>query len=124
MKDLKNLINFHSLENIDEFIGTIDKKKVFGMDENSTPYHFKNLCIKNDIVTYNFENPCLYPKAIKNVIELNGARNANIRDGISISQYLFWLKTKIKLDEMDELKAAEYLLNLRKDNELYFLPFI
>ena len=122
MKDFENLINFHSLENIDEFIVTIDNKKVFGMDENFTPYHFKNLCIKNDIVTYNFENPCLYPKAIKNVIELNGARNANIRDGISISQYLFWLKTKIKLDEMDELKAAEYLLNLRKDNELYFSP--
>ena len=94
MKDLENLINFNSLENIDEFIVTIDNKKVFGMDENFTPYHFKNLCIKNDIITYNFENPCLYPKAIKNVIELNGARNANIRDGISISQYLFWLKTK------------------------------
>ena len=122
LKDLEKLINFHSLENIDEFIVKIDNKKVFGMDENFTPYHFKNLCIKNDIVTYNFENPCLYPKAIKNVTELNGARNANIRDGISISKYLFWLKTKIKLDEMDELKAAEYLLNLRKDNELYFSP--
>ena len=120
MKDLENLINFNPLENIDEFISTIDNKKIFGMDENSTPYHFKNLCNKNDMLTCNFENPCFYPKAIKNVTELNGAKKANIRDGISIVKYLFWLKTKIKLDEMDELKAAEYLLNLRKNNEHYF----
>jgi Xaa-Pro aminopeptidase len=122
MKDLDNIINFHPLENIDEFIGTTDSTKVFGMDKNFISYHFKNLCIKNDILTYNFENPCLYPKAIKNVTELNGAKNANIRDGISIFKYLFWLKTKIKLDEMDELKAAEYLLTLRKNNKHYFSP--
>ena len=121
-KDLENLVNFHPLEKIDEFISTIDNNKIFGIDENSTAYHFKNLCIKSSILTYNFENPCLYPKAIKNVVELNGAKNANIRDGISIVKYLFWLKTKIKLDEMDELKAAEYLFNLRKDNEYYFSP--
>jgi len=122
MKDLENLINFHPLENIDEFICTIDNKKVLGMDKNFTSHHFKNLCIKNGILAYNFENPCLYPKAIKNITELNGAKNANIRDGVSVFKYLFWLKTKIKLDEMDELKAAEYLLNLRKDNENYFSP--
>ena len=122
MRDFEHLINFHLLENIDEFISTIDNKKIFGIDEDSTAYHFKDLCIKNGIFTYNFENPCLYPKAIKNATELNGAKNANIRDGISIVKYLFWLKVKIKLDEMDELKATEYLLNLRKNNKYYFSP--
>ena len=122
VKDFENLINFNPLKNIDEFIITIEAKKVFAMDENSSSYHFKNLCINNDILTYNFENPCLYPKAIKNLTEINGAKNANIRDGISVVKYLFWLKTKIKLDEMDELKAAEYLLSLRKNNEHYFSP--
>jgi len=120
VKELENLINFYPLEKLVQYIGTIGNKKILGMDEDITPFHFKNICIKEKILTKDFENPCLYPKAIKNLIELNGARKANIRDGVSISKYLYWLKTKVKIEDIDEIKAADYLLSLRKTNELFY----
>ena len=67
-------------------------------------------------------NPCTYPKAQKNEIELLGARNANIRDGASITKFLYWLKNIMKISETNEINAADYLLNLRKENELFYSP--
>ena len=34
--------------------------------------------------------------------------------------FLYWLKNKIIAKEMDEIKAADYLLNLRNTNELFY----
>ena len=45
-----------------------------------------------------------------------------LRDGISISKFFIGLKLKYKLKRLDEIKAADYLLNLRKDNELFYSP--
>ena len=119
-KDLFDLINFYSFKEIDNYLLSIDLKKIIGMDEESTSYHFKNLCKNNGLTTQHFENPCLYPKAIKNDIELKGAREANLRDGVSITSFLYWLKNKISVKEMDEIKAADYLFSLRKKNDLFY----
>ena len=121
-KEINNIVNINLIETIDNYIKVIHKFLFFGMDEKLTAYHFKNLCIAKSITTKNFENPCLYPKAIKNKTELRGAKKANLRDGVSFTKYLYWLKNKMKINATDEIKAADYLLNLRKKNELYFSP--
>ena len=118
--DLSHLINFHSFEELDKYLLSIDIKKTIGMDEGSTSYHFKNICRNVGLITNHLENPCLYPKAIKNNIELKGARKANLRDGVSITKFLYWLKNKMIVKETNEIKAADYLLNLRKQNDLFY----
>jgi len=65
-------------------------------------------------------NPCAYPKAQKNSTELSGARNANIRDGLSITRFLYWLKNEMNINKTDEIKAADYLYDLRKKNDLFY----
>ena len=70
---------------------------------------------KANLVINFLEDPCLYPKAKKNQIELEGARNANLRDGVSVSKFLYWLKKDIDIKNTDEIKAADYLLNLRNN---------
>ena len=117
-----DFINIHSFEKLDEYLISINLKKTIGMDEGLTAYYYKYICTKNKLITNHLRNPCLYPKAIKNNTELNGARKANIRDGVSITKFLYWLKKKINVKEMDELGAANYLLNLRKKNDLFFSP--
>ncbi|KAH9619266.1 hypothetical protein KSS87_008030 [Heliosperma pusillum] len=37
------------------------------------------------------QSPIALPKALKNPVEMNGLRNAHIRDGAAIVQYLVWL---------------------------------
>ena len=116
---LGNTTNFNSFEKIDKYLLSIDIKKTIGMDENSTPYHFKNIINSLGLFNFHFNNPCLYPKAIKNKIEIQGAINANIRDGLSVTKFLYWLKNKIVVGEMNEIKAADYLFKLRKKNNLF-----
>ena len=118
-KTINKSVIFKNLDDIKYFIGTIDHQKKIGMDENFTPFFYKNLCVKNNIKTKNIEDPCLHLKAIKNKVELKGARNANLRDGISITKFLYWLKNKMKITNTSELTASKYLLNLRKNNNLF-----
>ena len=92
------------------------------MDKERTAYIFKKICNDNNIITNYLTDPCVYPKAQKNSIELSGARNANIRDGLSITKFLYWLKNEMIINKTDEIKAADYLCDLRK-KIIYFILF-
>ena len=120
--ELEHLVNFHSFNDVDNYLFNLDNRKIIGMDEKKTAFHFKNICTKANIAINFFEDPCLYPKAKKNKTELDGARNANLRDGVSLSKFLYWLKKDIDIANTDEIKAADYLLNLRNTNELFYSP--
>ena len=117
---LNELVNLLFFNEIEEYINKIPKKKIIGLDINSSPYIFNNICKNNDLKITYYQDPCLYLKAVKNKVELSGARSANIRDGVSVSKFLYWLKNKIIVRKMNEIKAANYLENLRKKNDLYY----
>ena len=36
-------------------------------------------------------DPCVLPKAIKNEVEIKGARAAHLRDGVAMARFLAWL---------------------------------
>ena len=85
-----------------------------------TAFIFEKICRENSLKIKYFEDPCLYPKSQKNSVELQGARNANIRDGVSITKFLYWLKNKMVINKTDEIKAAKKLFSLRKKNNLFY----
>ena len=117
-KKLQDIVNFHSFKSIEDYLITINNS-IVAMDEERTAYNFNKICNDNNISTKYLQDPCVYLKAQKNPTELSGARNANIRDGLSIIKFLYWLKNEIIIDETDEIKAADYLYNLRKNNDLF-----
>ena len=119
-RELEFLVNIHSFKNVNQYIKNLDSKKSVGMDKKETSFYFKKICSNNGLTINYLSNPCIYPKAIKNSFELDGARRANLRDGVSISRFLYWLKKKIQIEEIDEIQAAVYLYNLRKKNELFY----
>ncbi len=118
-KVLEDIVNFHSFKSIENYLITIDNS-IVAMDEERTAYNFKKICNDNNISTNYLTDPCVYLKAQKNSTELLGARNANIRDGLSITKFLYWLKNEIIIDKTDEIKAADYLYSLRKNNDLFY----
>ena len=116
---MEDIVNFHSFKKIEDFLVS-NSNSVFGIDEKKTAYTFKKKCEDHNISTCYLEDPCIYPKAQKNSTEILGARNANIRDGLSMTKFLYWLKNEIIIEEIDEMKAANYLYDLRKNNDLFY----
>ena len=118
-KKLQDIVNFHSFNDIEDYLITINNS-VIGMDEDRTVYNFNKICNDNNISIKYLPDPCVYPKAQKNSTELSGARNANIRDGLSITRFLYWLKNEMNINKTDEIKAADYLYDLRQNNDLFY----
>ena len=54
-------------------------------------------------------DPCLLPKACKNATELQGVRNAHVRDGAALSRFLCWLAKEAPKGHLDEISAARTL---------------
>ena len=61
------------------------------------------------------QDPCTMPKACKNKNELNGARAAQLRDGMALSRYLHWLSIEAPKGHLTEATAAERLAAFRND---------
>ena len=58
-------------------------------------------------------DPCLLPKACKNEVEQNGARRAHLRDAVPLCRFLAWLAREAPSGSIDEIAAANRLLDLR-----------
>ncbi|MGB0934813.1 MAG: M24 family metallopeptidase [Alphaproteobacteria bacterium] len=65
-------------------------------------------------------DPCILPKALKNATEIEGMRQAHIRDGAALTEFLAWLDTGIKSGEkITELDTVEKLQACRQVQNLY-----
>ena len=118
-KEIQTLININNIENIGSIFNNIKSSESIGLDFNSTTYYFLDLLRKQKINTKNLVNPCILLKAIKNETELDGAKKAHIRDGVSITKYIYWLKNIMDPKSNDEISVANHLENLRRKNELF-----
>ena len=118
-KEIQTLININNIENIGSIFNNINSSVSIGLDFNSTTFYFLDLLRKKKIYTKNLANPCILLKAIKNQTELDGAKKAHIRDGVSITKYIYWLKNIMDPKSNDEISVAHHLENLRRKNELF-----
>lgn len=65
------------------------------------------------------DDPCQLWKACKNAEEVTGARAAHIRDGVALTQFLFWLDTHHDTETITEISAAEKLASFRSKNKYF-----
>lgn len=64
-------------------------------------------------------SPILLLKVVKNEVEANGMREANIRDGAAVIQYLSWLNRTIDTEIITELSGAAKLAEFRERQERF-----
>jgi Xaa-Pro aminopeptidase len=67
-------------------------------------------------------DPCQLPKAIKNLAEQHGAREAHRRDGTALVRFFTWLDHAMRTDPPTEIGAAERLAEFRAEQELSMGP--
>ncbi|MBT4880062.1 MAG: aminopeptidase P family protein [Alphaproteobacteria bacterium] len=65
------------------------------------------------------QDPCLLPKACKNNVEAEGMRQAHIRDGVALTEFLAWFSRASLVGDLTELSAAERLLEYREKQDLF-----
>ena len=65
------------------------------------------------------EDPCLLPKACKNAVEINGAREAHKRDGAAVCEFLAWLSRDALTGQLSEREAQSYLDACRRRQPLW-----
>jgi len=60
------------------------------------------------------EDPCALPRAQKNPVEIQGTRNAHVRDGAALTRFLHWLATEGQASPPDEITAVRKLEGFRE----------
>ena len=93
-----------------------------------------NFCIDNktcsvfeeSLITFKFkitekEDPIYFLKSLKNRTEIKNMVKAHIEDGIALTKFLFWIKTK-KITNLTEKKVEKKLETFRKKNRNYLYP--
>jgi Xaa-Pro aminopeptidase len=62
-------------------------------------------------------DPCMLPKACKNEVERQGARNAHARDAVAVTRFLHWLEQAAGRET--EMSAAAKLLEFRAQQDRF-----
>ena len=78
-------------------------------------YLYDCLATKGKIILQ--ENPTYLAKAIKNDTEIANLKKIHVYDGIAMVKFLYWLKLRVKTQNISEISASEYLLKLRKKHK-------
>ena len=64
-------------------------------------------------------NPSVLMKSMKNPVEVENIRNAELKDSIALTKFICWLKNNYDKTEITELSASEKLTSLRREQEGY-----
>jgi len=68
------------------------------------------------------DDPCLLPKACKNPTEIEGMRQAHIRDGVALTKFLAWVDEEAHKRDVTELEVEQKLLAFRQQQQDFREP--
>jgi Xaa-Pro aminopeptidase len=112
-----HLGNAVSVGRPDQFGPTLDGLARMGkqvrFDPGSTPAWVAERLKAAGVKTATGTDPCQLPKAIKNPVEIAGAREAHRRDGAALVKFFTWLDQAMETAPPTEIGAAEQLAEFR-----------
>ena len=115
----KNNVEVKDYNSINDDLNKINESVM--LDESKVNYSLY-LSIKDHSLVINNENPTLLMKAIKNDIEVANLKLAHIKDGVALTKFMMWIKANAGKIELDEIKAQDYLYELRSKQDNYIEP--
>jgi Xaa-Pro aminopeptidase len=105
-------VQSHPPEEFGPSLDTLSGKTIQADAKSSAAWVFKRLEAAEATIIRDTD-PCQLPKAIKNDVELAGARAAHIRDGTALTNFLAWLAAEAPNGGVDEVSAQEKLEDFR-----------
>jgi len=113
---LGDQVRLHSPEKLKETLSDLNDLSIL-VDPSLTPLALIQYLEKCRLIKS--IDPCAHPKALKNPIEIEGARQAHIQDGIAVTRFLAWLSKAALSGKLTEIDAADKLLSFRKQSPLF-----
>ena len=109
---LGNEVTVHPVDAMPGLIANLEGPVL--LDKATCPLWFaEQLDANGTQITWD-RDPCILPKAQKNQAELDGMRNAHLRDGAAMVTFLHWLDTAIAAGEtLTEIDIAQKLESIR-----------
>ncbi|UNE53670.1 aminopeptidase P family protein [Bartonella machadoae] len=90
----------------------VQKGMVFALDPQLTCEKLRTVIEQQGGSFIRLTDPAALPRAIKNNIELDGARKAHLRDGIALTRFFSWLEKQTP-GTMNEISTAQKLEEFR-----------
>ncbi|MCI9167861.1 MAG: aminopeptidase P family protein [Dorea sp.] len=112
----KNNVSIHPYNDIYEDIKKLSADSTAMIDPMKMNYAlYKNIPCR----IVEAANPTILMKAMKNDVELENVREAHIKDGIAITKFMHWVKTRYDKEPITELSSAAKLTELRAAQDGY-----
>jgi Xaa-Pro aminopeptidase len=108
---LGNTVSLERPEDLAKALADLAGQKVVIDPAQSSSWYFQALA-EAGAEAIAAPDPCALPRARKNAIEIEGARQAHLRDGAALVQFLHWLDTQADLP--DEMTIVETLESFRE----------
>ena len=90
------------------------KGKTVRVDASASPVWFAQKLRAAGATVTAGADPCALPKACKNPVEQQGARDAQARDAAALCRFLHWVSVEAPKGGQTELSAAQALVDFRK----------
>ena len=104
-------VRVHAPQELEQVLATLAGRTV-GVDPASNAVWFTQTLSHYNATVATTPDPCLLPKACKNVVEQQGMRAAHVRDGVALCRFLHWMDTHATTTT--ELDAARQLATFRR----------
>ncbi len=115
---LRPIAGHITLEHPDQFETSLrqlgQKKQTVMIDAGVCPEAVRAILAKAKATIIEHQDPCVLPRARKNLTEQNGARKAQIRDGAALANYLAWLDEHARTGSLTEIAAQAKLEVFRR----------
>jgi len=98
------------------------KKQRVLCDPASVPVWFTQALSRAGATIVEAPDPCVLPKAMKNKVELQGIKNAHIRDGAALAKLLCWLDGATAKGKVTELDVGKKLHGFRAAHAMFVEP--
>jgi Xaa-Pro aminopeptidase len=88
------------------------------LDPAACPEAIAQIVAENGGKVLRGSDPIAPMKAVKNAVEIAGARAAQLRDGVAVTRFLAWFDREAPHGELSEIDAVEALESFRRDTGL------
>ncbi len=112
LKSLQKIAVIHPPAKFEEKLTILARDSRLHCDPALVASHLGEMISRNGGTLVNKRDPVVLLRAIKNATELDGARNAHVRDGVAMTRFLAWLDGQ-NHGTVDEIGAASKLEKFR-----------
>ena len=114
-------VNLHPYNDIYEDIRKLDENAAVLLDPGKLNYDLFNN-IPEHVKKIDGENPSILMKAMKNPVEIENIRKAQIKDSVAHVRFMKWLKENVGKIKITEISASEKLDEFRAEMGNFIRP--